>query len=101
MVYDLFRALPGDRACLPPSPAKVAFRELDTSVGASGPHDFAVRITRRSSKAPSASTASRPAFVTIAKRPSEGRDRIAIFLFLPGCQVKFGNSEIVRTAGWL
>src|SRR6267154_4087947 len=37
------RALPGDRACLPPSSAKVAFRELDTSVGVSGPHDFAVR----------------------------------------------------------
>src|SRR6202048_3944924 len=40
MVYGLFRALPGDRAFLPPSPAKVAFRELDASVGASGPHDF-------------------------------------------------------------
>src|SRR5260221_13999571 len=74
MVYGLLRALPGDRACLPPSPAKVAFRELDTSVGGSGPHDFAVRITRRSSKAPSASTASRPAAVTIACRPSVGRD---------------------------
>ena len=37
------RALPGDRALLPPSPAKVAFRKLDASVGASGPHDFAVR----------------------------------------------------------
>ncbi len=39
------RALPGDRACLPPSPAEVAFRKLDASVGASGPHDFAVRIS--------------------------------------------------------
>jgi hypothetical protein len=37
------RALLGDRAFLPPSPAKVASRRLDTSVGASGPHDFAVR----------------------------------------------------------
>jgi hypothetical protein len=37
--------LPGDRAFLPPSPAKVAFRELDASVGASGPHDFAVRFS--------------------------------------------------------
>src|SRR5450759_4083010 len=45
MVYDLYRALPGDRACLPPSLAKVAFRELDTSVGASGPHVFAVRFS--------------------------------------------------------
>src|SRR5450759_4008871 len=46
MAYDLFRALPGDRACLPPSPAKVALRELDASVGASGPHVFAVRFKR-------------------------------------------------------
>jgi len=44
------RALPGDRACLPPSSA-VRFRQLDASVGASGPHDFAVRNMRRSSYA--------------------------------------------------
>src|SRR6266852_5357142 len=46
------RALPGDRALLPPSPADMfclspvgptQLRELDASVGASGPHDFAVR----------------------------------------------------------
>ena len=35
------RALPGDRALLPPSLAVA--RQLDISVGASGPHDFAVR----------------------------------------------------------
>src|SRR6266481_1454110 len=43
------RALPGDRALLPPSPADMSclspvgptrIRELDASVGASGPHDF-------------------------------------------------------------
>src|ERR1700738_1021659 len=44
MVYGLFRALLGDRAFLPPSPAKVAFRELDASVGASGPPVFPVRF---------------------------------------------------------
>jgi hypothetical protein len=50
--YGLFRALPGDRAFLPPSsPEKLASQELDASVGASGPHDFAVRLTRHSSKA--------------------------------------------------
>ncbi len=46
------RALPGDRALLPPSSADKAclhpvgptcLRELDASVEASGPHDFAVR----------------------------------------------------------
>ena len=51
MVYGLFRALPGDRAFLPPSSAGIASRELDASVGASGPHDFTVRLTRHSSKA--------------------------------------------------
>jgi hypothetical protein len=49
--YDLFRALPGDRAFLPPSSTDMAclspvgptcLRELDASIGASGPHDFAV-----------------------------------------------------------
>jgi hypothetical protein len=40
----LSRARPGDRAFLPPSSARsFASRELDTSVGVSGPHVFAVR----------------------------------------------------------
>ena len=63
------RALLGDRAFLPPSSAEVAFRQLDASIGASGPHDFAVRLSMHSSRAPQASTASRATFVTIAKRP--------------------------------
>jgi hypothetical protein len=51
-------------------------RELDASVGASGPHAFAVRLQVRSSLAQQAAIASRyPTFVTIAKRPSfRGRD---------------------------
>src|ERR1700728_1302420 len=48
--------------------------KLDASVGASGPHDFAVRKHAPSSEAPPASTASLPAFVTIAIRPCMGRD---------------------------
>jgi hypothetical protein len=44
------RALPGDRALLPPSPLRSSLlRDLNASVGASGPHDFAVRESRRSS----------------------------------------------------
>jgi hypothetical protein len=48
----LFRALPGDRACLSPSLANMVLsarsgsqdlRKLDAGVEASGPHDFAVR----------------------------------------------------------
>src|SRR3984957_9638635 len=58
--YSLFRALPGDRAFLPPSPRGVASAKLDASVGASGPHDFAVRKSALSSAAPSASIASPP-----------------------------------------
>ena len=45
MVYGLFRALPGDRALLPPSPRAVSCARLDASVEASGPHDFAVRFS--------------------------------------------------------
>jgi hypothetical protein len=58
----------------------VSCADLNASVGASGPHDFAVRLKRRSSAALSASTASRPASVTIASRPSVGRDARDIVL---------------------
>jgi hypothetical protein len=102
----LFRALPGDRACLSPSLADMAclrpvgptyLRELDAGVEASGPHDFAVRSKHLSSARPviahrpiepalpsrrvpnaAASTASRPASVTIAIRPSVGTRRRGI-----------------------
>src|SRR5712692_313105 len=55
---SLCRALPGDRALLPPSSADriclspvgpTQLRGLDASVGASGPHDFAVRDQHLSS----------------------------------------------------
>ena len=45
--------------------------KLDASVEASGPHDFAVRLSAIRQKR-TASTASRPASVTIANRPSDG-----------------------------
>jgi hypothetical protein len=44
MVLTVSFVLPGDRAFLPPSPAN-KIRELDASVGASGPHDFSVRFS--------------------------------------------------------
>jgi hypothetical protein len=59
--------------CCHRHPADTSAR-LDAGVEASGPHDFAVRKQAPSSEAPPASTASRPASVTIAKRPSVGRD---------------------------
>jgi hypothetical protein len=69
----LLRALPGDRACLSPSLAEPC--KLDAGVEASGPHDLAVRVLALSSAAPSASTASRPASVTIARAPLCGAGR--------------------------
>ena len=82
------------RNCMPETRlGRHAFRHLDASVGASGPHDFAVRKLHHSSarrsiahrpKGPAlpshaaltqtASTASRPAFRDDRERPSVGRD---------------------------
>src|SRR6266478_2106350 len=67
------RALPGDRAFLPPSPLRSLL--LKNLTPASGRQDHTTSPSARhapSSEAPSASTASRPAFVTIASRPSTG-----------------------------
>jgi hypothetical protein len=96
---SFLRALPGDRALLPPSPADMSclspvgptrLRKLDASVGASGPHDFAVRgnisrplavdrsqvfqlaLQSHHAQNAAASTASLPASVTIMIRPSGG-----------------------------
>ena len=88
--YGLFRALPGDRAFLPPSPAEAASRELDASVGASGPHDFAVRLTRRSSSVAKASTASRPNVRDDGQRPSaRGGTVQSIILILANRELKY------------
>ena len=70
VVYDLLRALLGDRAFLPPSPRGPRPTRLDASVGASGPHDFAVRLTCRSSSAHPRPPHPTARFVTIASRPS-------------------------------
>ena len=58
MVYGLYRDLLGDRAFLPPSPARSSC-ELDLSIGRPGPRDFTVRDKAHSSDVPSASIASR------------------------------------------
>jgi hypothetical protein len=68
---SLFRALPGDRACLPPSQAKIAFRQLDASVGASGPHDFAVREAASPVKRAARVHRIPPYVRDVAQRPSE------------------------------
>jgi hypothetical protein len=73
--YGLFRALPGDRALLPPSSLRsLLLKNLNASVGAPGPHDFAVRDDRRSSLAVSRVHRIPPQrFVTCAT-PLIGRD---------------------------
>ena len=43
-VYGLLRALPGERACLSPSPCGKLPARLSASIAAPGPHDFAVRL---------------------------------------------------------
>src|ERR1700748_1074581 len=72
--YGLFRALPGDRLLATVIPQKLASQELDASAEASGPHDFAVRVTRCSSSAHPRPPHPALRFVTIASRPSVGRD---------------------------
>jgi hypothetical protein len=66
----LFRALPGDRALLPPSLRGNRSAKLDASVGAPGPHGFAVR--NGAARLASLSRPPHPAStsVTIAIRPS-------------------------------
>src|ERR1700676_5086827 len=44
MVYGLYRALPGEPGFLA-TVISGLLRQLDTSVGVSGPHDFAVRLS--------------------------------------------------------
>jgi hypothetical protein len=69
----VLRALPGDRAFLPPSLARRRMRlcELSASVGAPEPHDFSVRVTLafvlRNSRVHRIPL---PTSVTTAKRPS-------------------------------
>ena len=55
-------------------PKKLASQELDASIGASGPHDFAVRLTRCSSKALWRPPHPIPTFVTMANAPPPGPD---------------------------
>ena len=72
--YGLLRALPGDRLSCHhrPPDAKSVFRELDASIGAPGPHDFAVRERLHSSFASAASTASHRACRDVRNAPLIG-----------------------------
>ena len=100
-LYGLWRALPGDRACLTPSPREYGFvrpvglaippRDLTPTAEASGPHDFAVRFSTVRLRADRSLTGNppcdpscaralprpplpAPTFVTMANAPLSGRD---------------------------
>ena len=72
MALRLISCSPRRTALLPPSlrptSALLGLAQLDASTAASGPHDFAVRSSALVSSA-SASTATRPTFVTMANAP--------------------------------
>src|ERR1039458_2663708 len=74
MVYGLYRALPGDRAFLPPSPPRSLL--LKDLMPASGHQDHTALPSALALfvKSAAASIASSPASVTIAIRPSSGVD---------------------------
>src|SRR5882672_9518045 len=119
MVLAVSFVLPGDRALLPPSSADMFLSKpgwaelnsasLDASIGASGPHDFAVRCniprplavdrsqafrqpalqSHRAQNA-AASTAPLPASVTIMIRPSCGVGwREFVEMICPTGEVKY------------
>jgi hypothetical protein len=80
------RALPGDRALLPPSPRETLLAKLDASVGASGPHDFAVRVRAVRLRRMRVHRIPRPTSVTTAKRPSCGHGMAGVLkLICPTC----------------
>ncbi len=71
MGYGLFRALAGETRLACHRLAKMLRISRETPAArTSGPHDFAVRIACARQSQRSASTASRPTFVTTAIRPS-------------------------------
>src|SRR6267378_5442224 len=82
--YGLLRALPGDQACLTPSPA-LLIADLTPALGRQNdttwPYASAsfVRLAIRSPDA-AASTASRPAFRDVRNAPLSGRDGLDMHL---------------------
>ena len=74
--YGLYRALPGDRlSCHRHQRDAKHHRRLDASIGASGPHDFAVRNDTIRQLCRSRPPHPAPTFVTIGQTPLfVGRD---------------------------
>src|SRR5229473_4610466 len=70
------------------------FRQLSASVGAPGPHDFAVRVSCARLAPLSRPSHPAPTSVTIAKRPSVGRDGESY-----GCDLGEARSKIFLGRG--
>jgi hypothetical protein len=91
---SLYRALPGDRALLPPS---FADRSANLTP-ASGCQDHTTSPSASSafvSRAISVHRIPRSTSVTIAKRPSVGRDDSLYSCFYPAVKRKFWKSEVI------
>jgi hypothetical protein len=80
-----------------------ALRKLSASVGAPGPHDFAVRDRRRSSCDTTASTASRPTFVTtrtplLPRRDGGNNTQFLFFRKKNICACRTDNPDQIESA---
>jgi hypothetical protein len=96
VVYGLLRALPGDRALLPPSRSRSLLLEsLNASVGASGPHDFAVRDARARPSLTLRPPHPTATFVTCATPLLSGETRRLTSLICPTTEAKYFCAE-----GW-
>ncbi|MFC5322733.1 hypothetical protein [Bradyrhizobium oligotrophicum] len=93
MALRLIRGLPGAPGFLATIPSAIALRQVDTSIGVSGHHDFAVRImlfvgATDHAAAPHAHRSPGSTFVTIAIRPSHEPGMVGnIGLICPTAQV--------------
>jgi hypothetical protein len=94
--FRLIRALPGVPGLLAPVALRNVLARLDTSVGVSGPRDFAVRFSALRLVRANASIASRLTFRD--DRPTRPSCRGEMWANVqPICY--FGNTEMVRQSG--
>ena len=93
--YGLLRALPGDRAFLPPSPPRSVLLGSLTPASGPGPHDFAVREFRRSSIASPASTASHRNVRDVRNAPHPDETAGLSPLICPTTEAEYFSAE-----GW-
>jgi hypothetical protein len=92
-----------DLACLSPSfPRSLLPRNLTPAIGASGQHDFAVRISRARQSQPSRPPLPAPTSVTMANAPLSGRDgeQYAADLGLESRRISENQKDRGGVKGW-